>query len=298
MDFCKGILSTVTSWKLALASCNMSWSSELKGAVDNWVTCSSDQSDVGQHKVEGDLKGHQAAQPSQWPTCPWPPGPASPPRSLEPELSPEAVGKMPLATRPVSPVALACRRPTTGEASMSNTPNPRWGRAQSLFQNCRLSRCSFRECVTNQTLCQAMRQLASLLKQADDLFQDLGGQVGGFLWWTELYSADGDLDDNGVGDLDENLHSPGGWHQLSGWEGPRESGRTSRKSSKAQSKEGKTTWVYQPLAVSAYTFLCTGLSLEMLNTDGDLCLNFDQPINPEIIGYKILGDKSPANVKW
>ena len=36
----------------------------------------------------------------------------------------------------------------------------------------------FRECVTNQTLCQAMRQLASLLKQADDLFQDLGGQVG------------------------------------------------------------------------------------------------------------------------
>lgn len=34
-----------------------------------------------------------------------------------------------------------------------------------------------RECVTNQTLCQAMRQLASLLKQADDLFQDLGGQV-------------------------------------------------------------------------------------------------------------------------
>ena len=35
----------------------------------------------------------------------------------------------------------------------------------------------FRECVTNQTLCQAMRQLASLLKQADDLFQDLGGQV-------------------------------------------------------------------------------------------------------------------------
>ena len=36
----------------------------------------------------------------------------------------------------------------------------------------------FRECVTNQTLCQAMRQLASLLKQAADLFQDLGGQVG------------------------------------------------------------------------------------------------------------------------
>ena len=36
----------------------------------------------------------------------------------------------------------------------------------------------FRECVTNQTLCQAMRQLASLLKQADDLFQELGGQVG------------------------------------------------------------------------------------------------------------------------
>ena len=32
--------------------------------------------------------------------------------------------------------------------------------------------------MTNQTLCQAMRQLASLLKQADDLFQDLGGQVG------------------------------------------------------------------------------------------------------------------------
>ena len=246
MDFCKGILSTVTSWKLALASCNMSWPSELKEAVDNWVTCSSDQSDVGQHKVEGDLKGQQAAQPSQWPTCPWPPGPASPP-----ELSSEAVGKMPLATRPVSPVALACRRPTTGEASMSNTPNPRWERAQVCFKT------GDHHDVPSGSVWRTRpcaRRCASLLPCSSRPMissKTWAGRSGGILWWTELYSADGDLDDNGVGDLDDNLHSPGGWHQLSGWEGPRESGRTSRKSSKAQSKEGKTTWVYQSLAVSA-----------------------------------------------
>ena len=32
------------------------------------------------------------------------------------------------------------------------------------------------ECVTNTTLAQAMRQLACLLRQADDLFLDLGTQ--------------------------------------------------------------------------------------------------------------------------
>ena len=32
------------------------------------------------------------------------------------------------------------------------------------------------ECVTNATLAQAMRQLACLLRQADDLFLDLGTQ--------------------------------------------------------------------------------------------------------------------------
>ena len=62
--------------------------------------------------------------------------------------------------------------------------------------------------MTNQTLCQAMRQLASLLKQADDLFQDLGGQVGGiffdelsFILLMVTYM---------IMVLDENLHSPGG----------------------------------------------------------------------------------------
>ena len=63
---------------------------------------------------------------------------------------------MPLATRPISPVHLASRG---AGASCSSMACPR-------------------EAVTNTTLCQAMRQLASLLKQADDLFQDLGGQVG------------------------------------------------------------------------------------------------------------------------
>ena len=65
--------------------------------------------------------------------------------------------KMPFPTRPLQPASLGRVPPPPGEDPLL------W--------------------VSNQNLCQAMRQLVSLLKQADSLFADLEVRVeGGIVW--------------------------------------------------------------------------------------------------------------------
>lgn len=72
------------------------------------------------------------------------------PSRLTPDLFPSLTGfcnKMPFPTRPLHPSSLGRSPPPLGEEPLQ------W--------------------VTNQNLCQAMRQLVSLLRQADSMFGDL-----------------------------------------------------------------------------------------------------------------------------
>ena len=64
--------------------------------------------------------------------------------------------KMPFPTRPIQPSSLGRGPPPPGEDPLQ------W--------------------MTNQNLCQAMRQLVSLLKQADSVFGDLEVSGEGFVW--------------------------------------------------------------------------------------------------------------------